>query len=1819
MLIMRKSAFKLLNRKRVLTVSVVTIMILQVVIVPISSDSPTITVDYGTAQELDTFFQSVNQRNDAINETVFEDLNFLRSIHEGNALDISLLDNREILLNAKDESEDVNANITLETVIYDYSQRGLEPVDVNDPEPIRADIIETMLTETDFYQDSFLGTIVSVFAETYLIYWAYDANGNGIIDVGGCDEGTPENESCEEGVEEATLISTLFGASASLMYVWFESLELPGDLVGFIETILSSLDESDIAWVPIDVDEDGENDIRARLIPVVNDLLNDDTDINPLDGDVGIQANVGISFEFEELNEDLNQTLDVAVVRGITYTKETENDSDEETYIWGVNTQFPANEIPDTYNLTVVVEEFVFNIGDLNDGIGINLGINPGDIDYVNAPYQITVEMNNKTEEPDNNGIDSLDVTIGYLKYNWSSGTTANPGDALEEITFIKVDLDNPRGKIPQKISVRIVSETIQNNVERDAIEVYARPSETTSPSETNKKFNLGFQYYEYNVHPDKGEDAFLSHIVADITGVPVCSIEESGEEVCLDEHNMQNAAFWLEVRNESTADRNWTVVEFHATEPIDSIVYGDYEYYTEDGRGATWSDHDYRLFTGMEIQNMPENLVIEGNLKLDETGGSTIPVNNTDGDVDASLVSGFISDILLGLASRIIYLGDLLRSIPQALLQSTIGEGDGEVAARIRNRQNKPTYIDHLFVYLTSDRYLEMNDGSNDDYFAIYNESAYLEANSPSNRSAVSLKNLDYSFSVRVTDVGDIDFYSRSGITNISLSMKPEREKPFRVYFEGIDDLGETSHWANITLSNVPTNTTFNMDNGNLVYAGGEDGGEIIEHITFTSFAAGIYSYIRLEHLPGSAEIVSAGGNLRLITDSWFNFTFAITNVTENEKATVWIWDHSDYNGSSVMLYQNNMGMGNETASLAGNLVWLQSMRLDDDGSGELADFKINHMKPVQFKVGAVDDTSYEEDYRGLNAYVFIDSLPAEIVVTVPIFDTGGIISSDAREVNDLQDVAKFIEALSDIGTALVNVVAGLSINLVTNVESFETVARFLYNMEEEVAITAWVDKGNIDLLDEEPKWVEGLWSSQKDVEGGTILGARVLLRGLPQAVDVNYTSRGDKIDLELSLEDFNYRDTVDYVIFREDGIIGPRVTVFIEEIPVGLDLELKANLIVNGTVDNLTLKGDLNLTTDQPVGPIYLVIEQLDDDNPYRIEAAIPKLPSSMAISMDIHDDLLEFNITANMPIDEVVLEIELGDYTGLESKWVEGISLDMSDEGGMSMKAYLRGISPKIGIKIWDPVDEGAKVDVLLEDFNNDSPAMEMLLIDVNNFANKSILMRIDELPENFYMNASIFLDDQNYEDAPLVGNITVESNKALGSIYALIEEDTTGNRLELAVPDLPEKMKLDVSLGDDLDIDFSSSSAPSKIILAIDSGDTSDIKAEWTHGITLKQTDAGDSLRLYLEGTVTSAKLKAEFGEADKISLELGDWSPETPWISLDLDRGKNETGIELFLDEVGMNNNIDAFFQTGTSETRELDAIFDIHQTGGIGRSYLRTHNQTRPSINEVYFSEVPKDLRADIIVGKEIDIIYKADSQMDYIWVKTANRDYGKWRAAQAIVHDVPESFHMGINPNYEFDMDQAFIFQGFPDVFVTTSSPQIDILLKVDEGYTGGHSGTLMDITNVGDNTTMRLEGINYIIDSPEGIEKAYMQVTNSPATPEFYLDYMVIYANDVNHVEIKPNQIFGLYPVFELVNTDGGELSFAIGGDLKLGPIKLKTSAVLMDLRVKSVGGHHILPTWLGVQKNGMDTELGENEKHYILPEPGTSFIASLEATIL
>ena len=329
------------------------------------------------------------------------------------------------------------------------------------------------------------------------------------------------------------------------------------------------------------------------------------------------------------------------------------------------------------------------------------------------------------------------------------------------------------------------------------------------------------------------------------------------------------------------------------------------------------------------------------------------------------------------------------------------------------------------------------------------------------------------------------------------------------------------------------------------------------------------------------------------------------------------------------------------------------------------------------------------------------------------------------------------------------------------------------------------------------------------------------MLFKDLPQTVDANYTSRGDKIDLELELADFNYADRSDYIIFREEGIIGPEVTAFIEGIPAGLDLELNADLVLNATVDNLTLTGDIQFKTDQPVGPIYLVIDQKEDENPYHLEALIPRLPSDMNLTLDIRESNFGVDISSNQPIDFLALDLQLGETEGLVTNWVEGVSLNMSDDGGMDAKVYITGISPKVSLNLLDVEGVGTTVDVVLEDFNNDSPAMSSILVDVTNFANRSVLLRIDDLPEEVDVNASIFLSDLEDSEGPIVGNVSLLTNKQLGSLFASIADEESETNLELSIPEVPERVDLDIELGDDIYANFSSSSAPSRIILGIES--------------------------------------------------------------------------------------------------------------------------------------------------------------------------------------------------------------------------------------------------------------------------------------------------------------------------------------------------------------------------------------------------------------
>jgi hypothetical protein len=1039
--------------------------------------------DYGAAAELEALFGALELRREEQASLVGEELALLRELHDGRIVNFSLLEDQRQALDALNTNENVNASVDIQEQDWDYTNRGFTPVVVSDPQAQQARIMGEILENEEMWPESTLGTAASLFLQTYLIYWAYDANGDGNISAE------------EEGIEEKDLVSTLFGSSTSLLSAFLNTTLPPGNpFVDIFILLISNLDESDISWVNIDVNSDGNDDVRGRLVPIVGNLI-EQSDANPFDGDVQVGAEGGLSFEFEKLpGVELDQPLEIAVIRGATYTGDNGEDL---TYVWAVDTQF--QDVPDTYDWEGTTDDFAIYLN--------ASGINPGDLSSLNAPYNLRYHINANLSNSSDNGVEELTITPGYIKYNWSrGGTPEEPLPAMEEMSFVKLEISNPRGRIPAELELRIISDD-EDGIDRDALELYAELVERHDPLEQDASFNLDFEYYEYNVAPRDGSDPFLSHIVAELEGIPSCDRGAAPGETFACLSDRPGTSLWLEVRNESTDEQNRTVVEFSSAQRLKSFVYGDYEYLSSTDAGAAWGEHDYRVFTSVVMQDLPEHVLLEGSFTL-FSDDSPPPVQDL-----GNLVGDFLNNMMFALADKLVTIGRILRSIPQAVLGVTAGEGAGEVRLTMRTRSGSPTWLGKFEFWITSHAWLALP--ANDDYFAIYNETAWLDANSPApGRAAVSEENQGYSFSGRLTGIGDAYYYSDGDDRTVELSVQPGRDLPLRVYFEGIDAVGATVQWANITFSDIPTEISLDMQGGAMSYSGGPTGDpfgdRVMDSFFYARAAAEIYTRFALEHLPGDAEIVVDGSDMRLLTDSWFNFSFAITNQTTDGVATTQVWNESAFDGNWVLLYRDQVSTPNEVTSLAGQLNWLQSLRLDS--AGDMADFQIQHKQSTPFKVGAVDLTEYESPADGLNAYVFIDPLPVNLTVRVPLLNVDNL-SAGVGEVGSLGDVARLIEALSDLGEAMVQLVSDMSLNLISNVESFETVARFIYSVEEEIAVTAWIDKGNISLLEEQPRWVQGLWSDKLEMNAGDILAVRFLLLGWRRRVCAFDQSLGDDI----------------------------------------------------------------------------------------------------------------------------------------------------------------------------------------------------------------------------------------------------------------------------------------------------------------------------------------------------------------------------------------------------------------------------------------------------------------------------------------------------------------------------------------------------------------------------------------------------------------------------------------------------------------------------------------------------------------------------------
>ncbi len=1757
--------------------------------------------DYGVSSALQELNTQMDNNRASPDPAIQENLSFMRSVYTDRPLEQTYFADLEAEMAAKNESDLVDAPLDLAGEIESYdvplNHQGYEVETVEPPPSVRAGIFEWMLRNEDVGNITFFETIVSLLSETYLIYTKYHGY---------------------ENVTSVPLLTTIAGASTGAIREYAESMDesLLKTLVLAIANAIDAIGgEIGLGWQTLDVTDDGVEDLRVRLVPFLRDIQG----INGTGGVIptGIQllGQMGVAIEVQEIEDtELPDPIEVGIVRAIGYPGD---EGADQSYIWTVDHEF--SELPDNYQWEVYAEDVSLELS-LDSLTGL---VNLTTFD---PPYTIRYFCDNRDNLMGETNLESLSMLPGYAKFVWEQGM--DPEDALTDITFVNVTFTRPLDpliNIPEEVIVRIKGDDVGQN-QYDAIEWYSS-GKAVDLDDDRYRTNIDLAYYEMKERPADTEP-FHSYILAQIEGLPYGDLEHPDHEM---------TSLFLEINNESASeDEPWTVAELQSTGSyaIKSLKYWDYEYYSENAFiPATYENHSYHKYLYTEAYDIPPKLYLEGSFNL---LGNSDPI--TDFDELTNTVGDFINEIILRIASKLYAIGLTLRGIPEAVLGvSTTG---GRFNLRLRNMWDNPDYIGSAFFYYTSDRYLYYP--GDDDFFAIYNETAFLSRNAADNHSVQSDNNTMLAVSARLTGIGDVSYVSENETREITLTTARYRDKPFRVFFQNTNETHQPTNWANITLSDLPRSIALNIDidEGTFSYTADSDhGDEVIESITFSSYSEPTYTSFELGHLPSSLILSRDSDVLYLETfgdagEDYFDFTFSISNFSNEENVTMYRWA-PHYNGSYALLNQQDVGRPTARSAVSGRLLGISLIRLETLTEQSLFRWRLRDSVP--FRVGVYDPTEYTDPTQGLNAYVELAALPRSITVTIPPVNATSFPETDVGNISSLADIARLVEQLADLGNILVDIVSDLSLNIVSGVGGLEAGAEFEYHLDDPLDIVGWVNKGDITQLDD-PRWIHGLWVREAKVDDGTILSARILMRGLPKDIDLDFALEGDNVDVNMHFDNLQpWKDeNLDYLMLDSQGIRGINASLYVPILPSGLTLDANVNIVANTSVDNLTLEGQISLNThNRDLGTIFLSLKESVESS-YMIRTILSNLPRQVDLGLNISDNLsLTYDGHGDV-VDYVLAELEVGDVSNLTSYWIHGLSAEVDEDNeAATAKVYLEGLPSYAGIDLIQDTN-GTRLNVKAEDFHSvEATAPDHIILDLRNISNMDLLLYLDRLPSDddgdpvpLDIDVELWLKAATEGERDLRGELNLELSHPLAMAYVrVVERSKTPVMLEAIVPNVPTILTLTVAISETVDLDFTSSDPLEWALVSIDLGDTSELGAYWTHGLVIRQGEAEDhdpiSVRLYLTGLPTAAHIDTDFSTKSLIHLALFDFSPTTyQWAIVDV-LGFGNVSFLLYVSHIPENTNINATFDIDSDEDYWVKDFFDIKNSKKLGASYLKTYNRSRPSTTEVYLSHVPRNLRADLLSGKRVDLTVSGDDPDYIIWINLAKKTYGRWRNIHATVHDTPERFRFVIEPDYRFDMHQPFVFQGFPSVTVETTSNDIDIYLNIDPGYTGGFTGVRLHAINAGDGTELKVkyrDGVPcFVIDAPNRLGQAFYRIDGAPSTRQFEMDYLEIHARDVRHVVIEAKMVFGAYPVFVLENARGGELMFGLGGTITLLGLELEVNTVLLDIRLKEVGGHPVVPSWSSAQVNGATTELGSGTRHYIIPEPVSSLLGCIGGTLL
>ena len=856
----------------------------------------------------------------------------------------------------------------------------------------------------------------------------------------------------------------------------------------------------------IDIDGDSVDDMSISLTVLGLLTLNEGfgfepplNPLNPLNVPNTLWLRPTFQWKIDYLNEndpiwDELAHMEVSLLKGLAFDSAIQ---ESESYALVLDTRL--TQPPNNFRVEVGIQEFRFSIsntignifGLLTDFLtGGALPANALSLTSVSAPYSIAIRNSNADSENKQTECDETYYDVFNDHASVSETHKCGYGIGIGFIQFDQVDQQGQANIIDMGyIDVGFHPE-VGSNVLPEEVDLVLRND------------NLGDNTFDtVELYSDVGADLWLHYFedrsntleggtfgnVTDsrlwIRGIPsgtlpqeeidaiFTMIGEAPGSSNLPGEVPDRLSFILAIKNfsgDSTANQNdltlpvnpaappATLIMVAGTERIKSLTYDSTLM-----RGGFASDVSS---LSINVENLPEVLILKGSFQLSSTGLSRVNFNNPDLNTIAQL----LDNALLTLVEVVLDLGSILNTLPD-LIVGTAGSSGGELEvlclSQVRQTWNNgavrsPSGLGQISMAIGSSDHPWLTDS---DHILLSQDT---EIEQVDGRDGPIEPLVPVAMSLRISNITRV-FQSYDPVTSIrSLELGGQQSGALlvgHIRHSGTDFSDVTAQSAMI--SNRPGLLSVIQDPAKLVYTASEP----IGTITYGGEQGAQRNAIRLEGLPAEFQL-NLGDSVGFQADT--PITSIMVQMTNATTPLTMDGDH----------FRFWVDADQAQASLSAKISNVQSIQryspTDPNSTGPEGNARYSLQRQVSapFSISMEDVSNYDDPFLGLNGMMRLEPLPANLDIVLPSdLDSSGLEIPDFSQGEGVEALSFFLGDVVGIGGLVNDLVYGLVSNVGDTTGETADVAYGLdMTTGESFDIVADMRKGSIDV--DEPKWQHGL-----------------------------------------------------------------------------------------------------------------------------------------------------------------------------------------------------------------------------------------------------------------------------------------------------------------------------------------------------------------------------------------------------------------------------------------------------------------------------------------------------------------------------------------------------------------------------------------------------------------------------------------------------------------------------------------------------------------------------------------------------------------------